>query len=518
VDDTRGVYYHTGGVTNFAPSSAVKMYDPAADAWTELPPMSTARRYHSAAVIEGKLYVAGGFTATGDDLSGEVYDFETKQWSPIAPLSRSHLKPASAVVRDTAGNPYWLFVGDLVRSPLFDAEVYDVRNDRWIPLDNSFSMPLIINRLDGFPVYRTLQGAGVIGDFLYVITIPDTEASRNERLLVNPLELAFDNQPPVLNVPGPQVGKANAEIKFTVSASDFGSFAPISITADGLPPGAHFETVAISNNRTVGAFSWTPTAADTGRSFNISFTASDGQLSDTKQVTIQVVEASPLILAQAGNSKGGQLAADSIATALGADLAADTKVAQTSRLPFAIAGTTVTINGIPAPIFSVSPDRVSFLVPATIEPGSATIVVRNPAGRYSIGSVQIVDASPVIFIPNVEGGGVASLQSMGNGAALHLPQFKLPANSQPNILTLYGTGIRRARAAIPMDENGVAESVNVKLGGQPARVLYAGADGRLSGLDQIVVEIPAGLAGMERVEAVISINSVTVNRSMISLR
>jgi uncharacterized protein (TIGR03437 family) len=83
---------------------------------------------------------------------------------------------------------------------------------------------------------------------------------------------------------------------------------------------------------------------------------------------------------------------------------------------------------------------------------------------------------------------------------------------------LYGSGIRRAQAANPKDENGVAESVNVTIGGRPARVLYAGAHGRSSGLDQITVEIPAELAGMRRGEVVISVNGVTINRAMLSLK
>jgi uncharacterized protein (TIGR03437 family) len=525
VDETRGVYYYTGGVEadsiiseDFVISTAVRMYDPNTNTWADLPPMNNARYQHEAAVIDGKLYVAGGYGPTGELLSGEVYDFETRQWSSIAPLNRSRVSAASAVAKDAAGNPFWLLVGFEGSAFQLDAEVYDVRNNRWIQLDNSFNLPSIVRQPGNLPDLRSLEGGSKLGGDFYVVSAAGGLGFRTERLSIDPLELAIDNQPPVLTVPDKQVGKANTEIKFTVSASDFGSFAPIAITADGLPPSANFETVAISNNRTVGTFSWTPTAADTGRSFNVSFTASDGELSDAKQVTIQVVEAAPLTLAQAGNGRSGQLAADSIATVLGANLATDTKVAQTSRLPFAIAGTTVTINGTPAPIFSVSPDRVSFLVPATIEPGSATIVVHNPTGRYSIGSVQIVDASPVIFTPTVDGSGEASLLSMGNGAELHLPQFKTPANRPPNILTLYGTGIRRARAAIPRDKNGVAESINVTLGGQPARVLYAGAEGRLSGLDRIIVEIPADLPGTERVEAVISIDGVTVNRAMISLR
>jgi uncharacterized protein (TIGR03437 family) len=522
-DETRGVYYHTGGFffrdgLFFTPSRAVRMYDTNTNTWTDLPPMNNVRDGHKAALIEGKLYVAGGISESGDSLVGEVFDFETGNWSPIAPLNRLRHRPAAAVVKDAAGNPFWLFVGDAPTDPVLNAEVYDVRNDRWIPLDNSFSMPPILHSFDGLPVGRTLMGGGAVGDFLHVITNPLPGEFRNERLLVNPLELSPDNQPPVLAVPDTQVGKAGAEIKFTVSASDFGSFAPITITANELPAGAEFTTAVVNNNRTLGSFKWTPTPADTGRSFNVSFTASDGQLSDTKQVTIRVVEAAPLTLAQAGDSKGGRLAADSICAAFGADLAADAKAAQTTRLPFDIAGTTVTINGIRAPIFSVSPDRVNFLVPATIKPGSATVVIRNAAGRYSIGTTQIVDAAPAIFTPNADGSDEASLLSMGDGGYMRLPQFRAPVNSRPNTLTMYGTGIRRVQATNPKDENGVAESVNVTIGGRPARVLYAGAHGRSSGLDQITVEIPAEAAGIGRVEVVVSVNGVILNRAMRSLK
>jgi hypothetical protein len=97
-----------------------------------------------------------------------------------------------------------------------------------------------------------------------------------------------DNQPPVLSVPDTQVVKANAEIRFNVSATDFDSLGPVGIAVQGLPPGADFEIVAMSNNSTLGTFSWTPTAIEPGSSFKIYFIASDGELTDTEEVTIEV--------------------------------------------------------------------------------------------------------------------------------------------------------------------------------------------------------------------------------------
>ncbi|MBO0798621.1 MAG: hypothetical protein J2P31_07340 [Blastocatellia bacterium] len=161
-----------------------------------------------------------------------------------------------------------------------------------------------------------------------------------------------------------------------------------------------------------------------------------------------------------------------------------------------------------------SPDRVNFLVPVTVKPGAATIVVRTSSGHYSIGTAQIVKSAPTIFDVEAEGNAVSF--STGNGANLQFPWFKLPVNNRPNILTLYGTGIRNIQPHNPRIGNGVAESVSVTIDGQPARVIYAGRQGRLSGLDQVIVEIPPGLNGpvQRQAEVAISINGVAVSRAM----
>jgi uncharacterized protein (TIGR03437 family) len=509
-DSARGVYYQTGGITLTAFSAAAKMYNPSTNSWTVLPPMNSARVLHNAAVIEGKLYVAGGTGPSGLLLAGAVYDFETGQWSPIAPLNRPRTGAQAAVVEDAAGNPFWLFVGG---STANDAEVYDVRNNRWIELDNSFVLASARPIPGGSPLPPPLTGSGVVGGFFYIVSAP-VDVSR---LSIAPLEISFFDRPPILTVPVAQVGAANTKIEFKVSASDLGSGVPLSITAEGLPARARFTTEVITNNRTEGTFKWTPTAADVGSSFNLAFTASDGRSSDTRVVTVRVVECSALTLANAAGSREAKergLTAGSIAMAFGAHLAFAVKTAESEQLPLELAGTTVTVNGIPAPVFSVSPDRVEFLIPPAVEPGDATVVVRNPGGSYSIGTTRIVDVAPAILASDAEG----SPASFPVG--LRLPQFERLIGRRPDILTIYGTGIRGARAANPNDEKGVAESVEVRIGGYPARVLYAGAHGRLNGLDQIIVEIPAGLAGsgQRQVDVVVSVDGISSNLTVLSLK
>ena len=57
------------------------MYDPQADAWTQLANMSIARQNHASAAVGGKLYIFGGH-GTGRELStAEVYDPASNSWS-----------------------------------------------------------------------------------------------------------------------------------------------------------------------------------------------------------------------------------------------------------------------------------------------------------------------------------------------------------------------------------------------------------------------------------------------------
>ena len=55
-----GKIYVTGGETDEGSMNSVFVYDPQADAWTQLASMSTARRRHASAAVGGKLYVFGG--------------------------------------------------------------------------------------------------------------------------------------------------------------------------------------------------------------------------------------------------------------------------------------------------------------------------------------------------------------------------------------------------------------------------------------------------------------------------
>ena len=90
------------------------------------------------------------------------------------------------------------------------------------------------------------------------------------------------NQAPILNAIGSQTVTENSTLNFTVSATDPDND-PIIYSALNLPIGATF------NSQT---FNWTPGSSQAG-SYQVTFTAYDGQASDSEQITI-TVNAAPI--------------------------------------------------------------------------------------------------------------------------------------------------------------------------------------------------------------------------------
>ncbi len=90
------------------------------------------------------------------------------------------------------------------------------------------------------------------------------------------------NQEPVLDPIGDKSGDENTLIAFTVTASDPDATVP-DILSSTLPTGATF----VDNGNGTADFSWTPDFTQAG-AYPITFTASDGDLTDDEAITITV--------------------------------------------------------------------------------------------------------------------------------------------------------------------------------------------------------------------------------------
>ena len=73
----------------------VDAYDPAADSWQQMAAMPTARSQHSAAFLDGKIYVSGGNNCPN---ALEAYDPVADTWTTLANLSVGRMFHTSAAV------------------------------------------------------------------------------------------------------------------------------------------------------------------------------------------------------------------------------------------------------------------------------------------------------------------------------------------------------------------------------------------------------------------------------------
>ncbi|HMV83350.1 MAG TPA: IPT/TIG domain-containing protein [Blastocatellia bacterium] len=223
------------------------------------------------------------------------------------------------------------------------------------------------------------------------------------------------------------------------------------------------------------------------------------------------------------------LAPNSIVAAFGTQLANGTQVATTQPLPTNLLNTTVTVGGVAAPLFFVSPGQVNYLIPQNVPAGDAQVVINSTAANgdqiISRGQVRIAPTAPALFTANATGTGVPAAVTGRVSAAGQFvfdpnPPFEpdpvapgrvIPApidvgtDARPAFLILFGTGLRNAATG----------STRAIIGGVEVPVTATAAPGFV-GLDQINLQIPVALKGRGLVDVTlvsggVSSNAVTVN-------
>jgi uncharacterized protein (TIGR03437 family) len=224
--------------------------------------------------------------------------------------------------------------------------------------------------------------------------------------------------------------------------------------------------------------------------------------------------AGPLAVVNASNYVQS-IALNSIATAFGKNLATGSYSATAQPLPTNLGGTTVTVNGTPAPLIYVSPTQINFIVPVGTTAGSASVSVNTNGTNVANGLVSISRSMPGIFTATADGKGTPAGHSTSDGVNLQLlanpdgtPRpVGAGTSAAPNYLILYGTGFR-LRTSL--------SAVQVTIGGVPAQVQFAGAQPDYTGLDQLNVVLPSSLRGRGNVDVVVKVdgnqaNVVTIN-------
>ena len=179
----------------------------------------------------------------------------------------------------------------------------------------------------------------------------------------------------------------------------------------------------------------------------------------------------------------------------GSNLASDTAVA-TSPFPTSLGQVQVSIGGLPAAIYYVSPTQVAVIVPYAVAGPIALVQVTNNGVLSNAVPVFVNGTSPGVFTQNANG--------LDYGATEHADGSIVTA-AHPAVIgetvAVYVTGLGAVSPPIADGAPGptdtlsevAAGSVTAAIGGVAATVTYAGLAPQLSGLYQIDVTIPAGL-------------------------
>lgn len=212
---------------------------------------------------------------------------------------------------------------------------------------------------------------------------------------------------------------------------------------------------------------------------------------------------------------GQPITAGSWAAAFGTFANVTQTVATTSPIPKTLGGVSVTVNGVEAPVYFVSPTQINFLVPFAVTPGVRNVEIKA-GGATITGSVRIMSAAPGIFA-NPEGGAVLNQDGSLNTASA-------PA-ARGQVIQIFATGPGALSRAI--DDGAAAPSSplantvstpDVFIGGVRATVQFSGMAPGFAGLWQINVTVPDKAFLTGRVPLQLYMDGVDSNEVTISVR
>lgn len=195
-----------------------------------------------------------------------------------------------------------------------------------------------------------------------------------------------------------------------------------------------------------------------------------------------------LAIASAASGTPGDIAPGALASLYGTNLATGISSATGFPLPATLAGASVTVNGVQAPILYASPTQINFQVPFEVPPGGAVIVESVNGSQTGSVNLPLFASAPGFF-----------LGAQGNGAVVNQDgSINSPAQPAPagSVISAYVTGLGAVSPAI---SSGLAASssplsvvsgVSATIGGVSANVLWAGLAPGFAGLYQVNIQLP----------------------------
>jgi uncharacterized protein (TIGR03437 family) len=210
----------------------------------------------------------------------------------------------------------------------------------------------------------------------------------------------------------------------------------------------------------------------------------------------------------AASYAGGGLSSGSIGSIFGQHLAASTQTATGLPLPISLGETTVTVDGVAAPLFFVSPNQINFQIPTYAVSAGSGLVVATVAGSSDPYLSNSAGAAGVgIFTQDASGCGKADALNVATDGSVSLNS---PSNSVSpgDYLEVFGTGEEYLPNVLPA--NGIPTPASPLIAGDYSAVgaydfdwvypapytspyNWAGRAPGLIGVDQFNVVVPLGV-------------------------
>ena len=141
----------------------------------------------------------------------------------------------------------------------------------------------------------------------------------------------------------------------------------------------------------------------------------------------------------------------SVVSIFGANLAPALAVAQSVPLPSSLSGTSVTVNGSPAPLYFVAPTQVNLQLPYDLASGPALVQVRTSAGTSAAQTIAIRGQAPAVYSLTQTGQG-QGVVVFANTATLVAPAGTT-ADARParpgEVITIYCNGLGAVSPPVP---------------------------------------------------------------------
>jgi uncharacterized protein (TIGR03437 family) len=195
-----------------------------------------------------------------------------------------------------------------------------------------------------------------------------------------------------------------------------------------------------------------------------------------------------------GASFQANISPGSVVSIFGSNLAPGTEQATTVPLPIVLSGTSVTIGGIPAPLYFVSDTQINAQIPFELQApyglGERMLVVTTQGGASSPFPLFVQPKAPAIFTQAGNGQGNPLLMD----ATFHLVDVPTPGQT----LILYATGLGPTNPPVATGAGGNTQEPlsrlpyvpRVMMGERQAEVTFAGAAPGFVGVYQLNFVMP----------------------------